>query len=265
MGNVKKSIKRTTRNLSKNSFLFTELVKRDFKQKYKRTILGMGWSLLLPLLQLFIMKIIFTGFFGRNTPHYTTYLFAGNLVMNYYREATRNGMGSILSNANVITKINVPKYLFLFSKNVSALVNFALTLVVFFFFCILDHITFHLNFIVLIYPIICLLVLNLGIGMILSALYVFFRDITYLYDVFLTLLNYVSAIFYTIDKFSPQTQRIFLLNPVYCIIKYIRVVVIEGNIPTLQFHLLCGGYAVVFFVIGCIFYKSLNQKFVYYI
>ena len=77
--------------LKKHQFLFEELVKRDFKQKYKRTVLGMAWSVLSPLLTLLVMKVVFTQFFGRNTPFYTTYLFSGNLVMHYFKESTRGG------------------------------------------------------------------------------------------------------------------------------------------------------------------------------
>ena len=123
--------------LKKHQFLFEELVKRDFKQKYKRTVLGMAWSILSPLLTLLVMKVVFTQFFGRNTPFYTTYLFSGNLVMAYFKESTKGGMNSLTSNASIFTKINIPKYLFIFSKNVSALVNFLIILLVYFFFCIL--------------------------------------------------------------------------------------------------------------------------------
>lgn len=84
----------------------------------------------------------------------------------------------------------------------------------------------------LIYPIIGLLMMNIGIGLILSALFVFFRDIRYLYEVFLTLITYVSAVFYSVDKFSPSGQRMFLLNPVYVFIKYFRCIVIDGKIPS---------------------------------
>ncbi len=256
---------RTLLTLKKNIFLFQQLVKRDFEQKYKRTLLGMGWSVLSPLLTLLVMRVVFLDFFGRNTPHYTTYLFCGNLVMSWYRESTTNGMRSLLDNAGIITKINVPKYLFLFSKNVSALVNFGLTMVVFFVFCILDHITFTPKMILLVYPTACLLIMNIGIGMILSALYVFFRDMTYLYQVFLTLLTYVSAIFYTIDRWSPSKQRLFLLNPVYVIIKYFRVIVIDMKIPSLSYHGLCLFYALFFFAIGCVIYKKCNHQFIYYL
>lgn len=119
----------------KYRFMFEELVKRDFKQKYKRTVLGMAWSVLSPLLQLLVMRIVFTRFFGGHVEHYTTYLFCGNLVYSYFRESTNGGMNSLMSNARIFSKINVPKYMFLLSKNVSALINFGLTLCVFFAFC----------------------------------------------------------------------------------------------------------------------------------
>lgn len=251
--------------LKKHQFLFEELVKRDFKQKYKRTVLGMAWSILSPLLTLLVMKLVFTHFFGRNTPHFTTYLFSGNLVMAFFKESTRGGMNSLMSNASIFSKINVPKYLFIFSRNVSALVNFLIILVVYFIFCIFDNITFGFHMLTLSYPILCLLLFNLGVGMILSAMFVFFRDTQYLYDVFLTLLTYLSAIFYTVDRFSPTVQKLFLLNPVYCYIKYFRVVVIDGAIPSMQYHLLCAGYALVALGIGFLVYKKNNHKFLYYV
>ncbi len=245
-------------------FLFSELVKRDFKLKYKRTVLGMVWSVLSPLLTLLVLKVIFTQFFGRNTPHFTTYLFSGNIVISYYRESTRAGMTSLVSNSGIISKINVPQYLFLLSRNVSALINFGLTIVLFFIFCIIDHIHFGTHMFMLFYPVICLVIMNIGIGMILSAWYVFFRDIDYLYSVFLRLLTYLSAVFYTIDRFPQKTQRLFLMNPVYTFIRYFRLVVIDGIIPSGKYHLLCAFYALFFFLIGCLVYKKNRQKFLYY-
>lgn len=259
-----KALIKALKNIPENWFLFEELVKRDFEHKYKRTALGMLWSVLSPLLTLLVMKLVFTEFFGRNTPHYTTYLFAGNIVMSFYREATKQGMSSLLDNAAIISKINVPKYLFLFSKNISALINFSLTLVVFFLFCIIDHIHFSFKFIALLYPIVCLIALNIGVGMILSVMFVFFRDTRYLYDVFLTLLTYVSAIFYRIDQFGPRTQRMFLFNPVYVYIKYFRTVVIDGTLPSLAYHGLCLFYAMIFLIIGFFMYRKYNHQFVYY-
>ena len=174
-------------------------------------------------------------------------------------------MNSLMSNAKIFSKINIPKYLFIFSRNVSALVNFLIILVVYFFFCALDGIPFGFHMLALVYPIAFLLAFNLGIGMILSAMFVFFRDTQYLYDVFLTLLTYLSAIFYRIDSYSPAIQRLFLLNPVFCYIKYFRTVVIDGAIPSLAFHLLCAFYGLAAMALGFLVYKKNNHKFLYYV
>ncbi len=251
--------------LKKNQFLFEELVKRDFKQKYKRTVLGMAWSILSPLLNLLVMRIVFTNFFGRDMEHYTTYLFAGNLIFSFYREATTGGMNALMGNASIFTKINVPKYIFLLTKNVSAVINFGLTLLVFFLFAAIDGVAFGWHFFSIAYPIACLVLFNIGIGLILSALFVFFRDVSYLYDVFTMLLMYMSAIFYTVDSYSPMMQRLFLCNPVYCVIKYVRVVVLEGSIPSLAFHLLLAFYAGAALAVGGLIYKKKNHQFLYYV
>lgn len=250
---------------SKHMFLFQELVKRDFKQKYKGTVIGMAWSVLSPLLTLLVMRLVFTEFFGRNTPHYTTYLFAGNLFFNFFKEATKGGMTALTSNASIFTKINVPKYLFLLSKNVSAVINFGLTLIVFFLFAFLDDITFGWHFFMLLYPILYLVIFNIGVGLILSAMYIFFRDTKYLYDVFTLLLMYCSAIFYRVDTYPESIQKLFLVNPVYLAIKYVRVITIDGNIPSFQFHLLMLAWVVVVVGIGAWIYKKNNHKFLYYV
>ncbi|MBR5874955.1 MAG: ABC transporter permease [Oscillospiraceae bacterium] len=251
--------------IKKHQFLFEELVKRDFKQKYKRTVLGMGWSLLSPLLQLLVMSIVFKQFFGRNMDHYTIYLFCGNLVYAYFKESTSGGMNSLMANRGIFSKVNVPKYMFLLSKNVSSLINFGLTLCIFFLFALIDGVDFGLHFLALIYPICCLVVFNIGVGLVLSALFVFFRDISYLYDIFTLLLMYMSAIFYTVDTMAPWFQKLILCNPVYCYIKYFRVVVLDGNIPSLAFHALCAFYALVVLAIGAWVYKHYNHKFLYYV
>ncbi len=253
------------KKLKQYQFLFEELVKRDFNKKYKRTVLGMTWSVLNPLLTLLVMKLVFTQFFGRNAPHYTTYVFCGTLLYAFFNESSTQGMASLMSNAHIFTKVNVPKYLFLLSKNVQCLINFGLTLCVFFIFCAIDRITFTWKFVLLLYPSAVLMLFNIGIGLILSALYVFFRDIQYLWSIFTRLLMYMSAIFYYIDRYSPEAQLLFLLNPVYLFIRYFRSIVIEGVIPPLWLHLLIAADTLVVLGIGCWMYKKFNHRFLYYV
>lgn len=246
-------------------FLFEELVKRDFTKKYKRTVLGILWSVLGPLMTLGVMALIFTEFFGRNINHFVIYIFCGNLLFGFFKESTNGGMTVLLANAGIFSRVNVPKYIFLLSQNVSSLINFGINIVVLIIFCIIDGVAISWKFIMLLYPIGCLVVFNLGMGLILSALYLMFRDLKYLYNIFTTLLMYMSAIFYSIDIYPEKVQRLFYLNPVYVYIRYFRKIILEGEIPRLSFHLLAAAYAVIVLVIGAVIYKKKNYKFLYYI
>lgn len=251
--------------LLEHRFLLEELVKRDFKKKYKRTVLGMGWSMLMPLLTLFVLKVVFGQFFGRGIPHFTSYLFCGLLMFNWFSESTNAGMRCLYANSGIFTKVNVPKYLFLLSWNVQALINFLLTLVVFFFFCWADELQFVWPFLLLVYPVLTMLAFNVGIGMVLSALYVFFRDMDYLWGVFLMLLMYGSAIFYPIDMLSPELQRLFVFNPVFLHISYVREVVLGGAVPGLILHLELALAALAALLTGMFVYRRYNTKFLYYV
>lgn len=251
--------------LRQQHFLLEELVKRDFKRKYKRTILGIFWSVLSPLLMLCVMALIFGHFFGRNTEHYIIYLFTGLIIFNYFTDATNEGMSSLMSNASIFSKIDVPKYLFLISKNVTSLINFCIIIVIYFIFMIFDDINFSWKFVLLFYPIGCLIIMNLGIGLILSALFVFFRDIQYLYRVFTQLIMYGSAIFYSIETFPERVQWIFYANPIFACIDYCRSIVLYNVIPNLWLHILLLVDSIFFLFVGLYIYKKYNYKFLYYV
>ena len=253
------------RKLRQYQFLFEELVKRDFTKKYKRTILGMAWSIISPLMNLLIMWLVFNKLLGNNVDHYVIYLFAGQLVFSYFTDATNLGMTSLVGNAGIFTKINVPKYLFLFSQNISSLINFGLTLLIFFAFVAFEGIPFTWKFFLLLYPTGCLVVFNVGMGLVLSALFVFFRDMQYLWGILTQLVMWLSAIFYNIDNYSPVVQNLFLINPIYLYSRYFRKVVIDGAVPTIQFHILAAVYALLAFGFGAWMYKRYNHEFLYYV
>lgn len=251
--------------MKKNSFMFSELVKRDFKTKYKGSVLGILWSVISPLLMLLVMSVIFSNFFGARIEHYVIYLFCGNILFSYFNDATNYGMTALLWNAEIFTKINIPKYLFLFAKNVQALINFGLTLIVFFVFCIIDGVPFSWRFLMLIYPIICILLVNIGVGLILSALHIFFRDIAHLWPIFTMLLMYASAIFYDVKDFPETIQKILYINPVYQNIVYFRDIVLNGFIPNFGYHMFMLGTALLLVAIGALIYYKFNWRFLYYV
>jgi len=246
------------------NYLFEQLVKRDFKKRYKGTYLGILWSMLGPLLHLFVMVLVFTHFFGNDIPHFVIHVFAGIKLFSFFKESTSQGMSSLVSNSGILTKLRVPKYLFILSKNVASLVNFGLMLIIFFVFVALDGVAFHPRFFLLIYPIIMLTLFNFGVGLVLSALFVFFKDVQYLYDIFTMLVMWMSAVFFSVESFSLNIQRLFLLNPMFTYIHYFRLVVLNGVVPAWHIHVLCAVYAVVALGVGAYFYKRFNYKFIYY-
>ena len=262
---MRSGLSSVARGLRTHQFLFEELVKRDFKKKYKGTVLGVAWSLLAPLLMLLVMTVIFTQFFGRSVENYTTYLFCGLLVFGFFSDASKGGMTALVSNAGIFTKVNVPKYLFLFSSMVQTALNFMLTLVVFFIFCALDQIEFTWKFLLLVYPVLTLFFLNVGLGLILSSLYVFFRDMQYLWSVALRLIMYGSAIFYTTDKFSPTLKAVLACNPVYDHIVYFRTVVLHAAVPGWELHAALAGFALAALLVGGWFYRHYNTEFLYHV
>ncbi len=248
-----------------NKFLFSELIKRDFILKYKRTVLGVLWSALSPLIMLSVQIFVFSHFFGSDIPHYTIFLFSGNLVYTYFSEATQSGLMALAGNAPIFAKVPVPKYLFVFSRNISSLINFGLTFCVFMVWIRADGIAFQPKFLLLLYAIICMIAFNCGISLILSTIYMFFRDLSYLYNIFVLILMYISAIFYSVETFAPHIQRLFLLNPLYVYIKYFRLIVINNSIPSYNFHFLMLFYGIVAMLFGTLLYKKYNNQFVYYL
>ncbi len=261
----KRRLKAKIETYESYGFLFSELVKRDFKKKYKRTVLGMLWSILSPLLNVLILMMIFTNIFGRKEPHFIIYIFSGTLVMSFYTECTQGCMRALMANAAIFTKINVPKSLFLFSKSIQSFINFGLTLLLYFLFCLFDGLVIKSMAVILVYPIAMLLLYSVGIGMLLAALFVFFRDIEYLYGIFLLLLNYVSAIFYPVTIVPEQYSNLFYINPIYVFIRYFRVVMIDGAVPPLWLHGLIFIYTALALALGFGVFKKYDHEFLYYV
>lgn len=209
--------------------------------------------------------LIFQNMFGRDTPHFTTYLILGVLLYSYYTNATTQGMHSILYNGNIINKIKMPVWLFPLSKNLSALLNFLITCIVVVVFLFIDSITPTWNMLLLFYPVILMFFFNMGLSLILSSMYVFFKDTSYLYSIFNRLLYFCCAIFWTTDRFPEDAQRLLLINPVYDFILYARTVVIEGVVPSMELHMILLAYTAAAFIAGLIIYNCNKKKFIFYL
>ena len=252
-------------NFRERQFLFEELVRRDFKKKYKRSILGIGWSALSPMMTLAVLWFVFSQFFGRSMEHFTTYLLCGNVLFTYFSDGTREGMVSLRANASIYSKVKVPKFLFLLSKNIQVLINFSLSLAIVIAFALSDRIAVGWHWLLLLYPIVTLTLLNIGIGAVLSAFFVFFDDMFHLWNVFVQLIMYGSAIFYPVACLPSEFQMALACNPVYRHIAYFREVLIAQAIPSVEDHLILLGTSLLAVLAGFWMYRRYDSEFLYYV
>ena len=253
----------TRRRKKQRRFLLKQLIRRDFQARYKRTFLGVVWSMLSPLIQFATQAVIFSYFFKRGE-HFISYLIVGNIVYHYFSDATNQSMFAFTSNIGIISRIRIDKKLFLISKNIACLINFFLTMIIMFIIVLIDGIQPDVMWTALCYPIFFLFFLNEGIGYILATLHVFFRDTQYFYGLLLRNLMYFSAIFYRVSAFPENVRQLFFLNPVYCYIYYFRCVVMDKAFPSCEVHLMCFLYAFCFFLLGKIVYAVNNKRFFNY-
>lgn len=251
-------------NFQKYRFLLNQLVKRDIQVKYRNSTLGIFWSFLEPLLTMIVMTIIFSYIFKRSIPNFPVYYLIGRVAFQLFQTGTQGSMKSIIGNVNIIKSVYVPKYLYALATVMSNFVIFLMSLVILFAVMIVTNVQFTIFMIFSVLPIIVLLLLTVGVGLILATVTVFFRDIEHLYGVFVMLLMYASAIFYPADIIPAQWQFILTINPVYGCISCLRDVLLNGvlyNPATLLYSTI---WALGTLIIGmAIFYKYQNRFLLY--
>ena len=252
-------------NFLKYRFLLMELVKRDIKIKYRRSVLGIFWSFLNPLLFMIVLTLIFSVFFARDIPNFPVYLLIGRIVFDLYAQGSKAAMNSIKRNSAIIKKVYIPKYMYSLSSVLSNFVTFALSLIVLFMVMIATNAPFTIYILFAILPIVLLLMFTIGAGLILATVTVFFRDMEHLYGVFITLLMYGSAIFYPIE-IVPENYRIFFeLNPVYAFISLFRDSFLYGRAFEPTTLLYAAVSAIVLLVVGIVVFYKYQDKFILYI
>lgn len=260
-------IKNIVCNFKKYSFLMNQMISRDFKVKYKRSVLGILWSLLYPLLMMSVMAIVFSQMFKFNMEgvNYLVYLMSGLVIFNYFNEASNNAMTSIVANFSLMTKVYIPKYIFPLSKCLFVGINFLLSLIPLFLIVIITGAPININYLFLPYVFVCLLLFTIGIGFIMATISVFLRDMFYIYGILLTIWNYFTPIFYDLSIIPVKLQVLFKCNPLYQYITFTRTILLDAKIPSLENFIWCGGSALVVFILGCFVFKSKQDKFIYYI
>lgn len=251
--------------LYKYKNLINELVNRDIKKKYRRSILGILWSMLNPLLMMLITAMVFSNLFRFEIKNFALYLLTGQIIFTFYAEATNFAMGSILENGHLIKKVYVPKYLFPLSRVTSSAVNLLFTLPAMLAIILVTGQTISFKILFCIIPLVLLFIFCLGMGLFLSALAVYFRDMFHLYGVALTALNYATPIFYPENIIPVQYQWIVHCNPIYYYLKMFREVVYSNQIPDINLIIICFFISIIALIIGGYFFNKKQNNFILYI
>lgn len=251
--------------LKKYRWLLELLIERDLKNKYRKSILGYLWSILNPLLMMIILTIVFSTIFRFQIPNYPVYLLSGQLIFTFFCEATNVGMVGVLNNGAMIKKVYLPKYIFPLSSVLSSFTTMIFSLVALVIVMIVTQTTFYLTLIMAPFVLFYVLLFSIGVGILLSALLVQFRDLTYLWGVLLTALNYLVPIFYPVDILPEWMQSLMVYNPMYDYIQMFREVILYGQWPTLEEHCICIGCSFVALFIGSWVFKRKQRDFILYI
>ena len=252
-------MKQIIKNFNKYRFLLSELVIKEIKLKYRRSYLGILWTLIEPLLTMIVLTMVFSNFRGNSNKMFPIFVLSGRLLYSYFANSTKSAMKSIRVNSQMIKKVYVPKYIYPLASIISQYITFLISLVVLVGVAIVLRVKPTFYIFQAIVPLAVLFLMVLGIGLILATLAVFFRDMEYLWGVILMLIMYCSAIFYNPDTIT-NYRWILKYNPLYCIILNFRYTVIYGQALDAWSMLYAIGFSVVALVLGIwMFYKKQDQ------
>ena len=254
-------------NFRKYKFLMSQLVIRDFKVKYKRSVLGVLWSLLYPVLTMAVMALVFTNVFKFSTPgvNYLVYLMSGLVLFNYFSEASNLALSSVVANFSLINKVYMPKYIFPLTKCLFVGINFLLTLIPLYAIIFLTGTGVNIYHLLLPYVFVCLFLFTVGMGFVLSTISVFMRDMFCIYGVIITLWTYLTPIMYDVS-IIPQKFQIFMkLNPMYWFLDFARQIILYNQCPGLHNFIYCAIFGVGFLLLGIWIFRKNQDKFIYYV
>ena len=252
--------------LQRNWFTISSLVSKDFKLKYRRSILGVAWSVLNPLLMMCVLAAVFTNVlkFG-DVANFPMYLILGNVLFALMSDSTSTAMTSILESAPLIKKIKISKMIFPIEKVLFQLVNFAISLIAVVIVMVFFRIAPTVNLLALPLLLVYMLLFCSGLGMLLSALAVFFRDICHFWSVIITAWTYATPLFYPVSLLPDWMQAAEAFNPLYHYVSYFRDIAMYNTLPGVQENLVCLGIAAITFAVGFLVFRKTEKKFILYV
>lgn len=251
--------------IKKYRFLIRQLVSRDFKTKYKRSILGVFWSFLNPLLMMIVQYFVFSTIFSADIPNYPSYLLIGVVCFNFFTEACGMSLSSVLGNASLITKVYVPKYVYPLTRVLSSVINLEISLIPLILVCLFTGVQFQKSAILAFFFLFCLVVFSYGLSLLLSAAMVFFRDMQFLWNVLSMIWMYATPIFYP-ESILPENFRFVLtINPLYYFIQNTRLCILNEISPEPMAYLQCMLIALGMLLVGSFIFRKSQDRFILYL
>ena len=250
------------------------MVNRNVRNQYRNSVLGILWTVLNPLLNMMVITLVFSLLFNRRLMDgifYPVYILSGNLVFGMLRYSTTTALPCMVRSYDLLSKTRLVHEIFPISNVLSSVVNFLFSLIALFgVMLIMIHkpgVGFHPTLLLTLLPFIPLMAMFcLGLSFILSTIYIRFRDIQYLYSVFLTLWMYLTPLFYSLEMIQnhPKAVTIFKLNPMYYYVSYFRQLLL-GNVPSLLTHGILCAWSFGMCAVGFLFFHFSKKKFLLYI
>lgn len=242
-----------------------EIIKRDFKKKYYKSVLGVAWSMLSPLLLMIVITIVFSTIFRRTIEHYPAYWFSGNLIFTFVFDASTLAMGSILGNASLIKKMRIPNYFFVVSTVTQSFINMLFSIIPFFLVSLIIGVEFTPYMFLIPVPLLMSYIFTIGLGLLLCAYGTFLRDLNYLYHVLRRAFLYLTPIFYPIEIIPDQFKFIWDINPIYVYIQIFRDLTLNGCMPSEKLLIIGTAYSVLTLALGAVVFKEKQDRFFLYI
>lgn len=249
--------------------LLKNLVSKDFKIKYRRSVLGVAWSVLNPLFTMLVLTIVFKMILRIDVgTDFATYYIVGSSLWNFFSEATSTSLGSILTSGALIRKVYIPKYIFPLEKCLFSLVNFAFSLIAVLAVMLIRGVYPTWTSLLFPIPVLYCFIFVCGMSLFLSAVTVYFRDVQHLYGVLLTMWIYLTPMLYPLSllKDLPQNyqfiERVVMLNPMTHYVEFFRDVVMRNTIPSLKENIVCLAMSLIVFAFGAFVFKKAEGKFI---
>jgi len=243
-------------------YLLKQLVRRDIVARYKRSFLGVAWTMLNPLGTMLIMTFVFSNLF-KSVQSYPVYILSGLIAWNFFAQGTNAAMSGLVWGGSLMQRIYLPRTIFGVSAIGTALVNLLLSIIPLLVVMLITQTTIHLTFLFLPISILLLTAFALGFGLLLSALAIFFPDVAEMYQILLMAWMYLTPVIYPEEIIPAQFLTIYRINPMYWMLKMFRLPVYEGVIPSMQDLWPALAWSVGMLIVGWLFFTSRSDEYAY--